>query len=40
MKKYKPCVALNSEFVIMKPLSIERRTLTQCHWLDQSKGDF
>ena len=35
-----PVDALNSVFVIIKPLPIEGHALTQCHSLDHSKGDF
>jgi len=35
-----PIVALNSAFIIMKPLLMDGRALTQCHSLDHSKGDF
>ena len=35
-----PVVALNAAFVIIKPLPIQERTLTQCHLLDYTNGDF
>jgi len=35
-----PVVALNLMFVIIKPLPMGWRTLTQCHSPDHSKGDF
>jgi hypothetical protein len=38
--KINPIVALNSAFIIMKPLLMDGRALNQCHSLDHSKGDF
>ena len=35
-----PIVALNSAFIIMKPLLMDGWALTQCHSLDHSNGDF
>ena len=35
-----PVVALNAAFVIIKPLPIQEWTLTQCHLLDYTNGDF